>query len=213
MEKGKYNILNFKLYYIIQGIYYRRGELSVKSFLAKKNNAAVIGLIATLIYIVYYIFAYLYSFDFFSYYSFDLEIKELGALLLLHINSIMLVVYFICVLCRLKNMKIIQYILLVSIFIACIKSSLVGIFPYADGYYLDILLYISYIGIFMYLINIFDIIQINFANNKFFITCIFINILTWAIYLFLAPEILLYFIFYLVAKISIIPFFYNEYNN
>ena len=65
----------------------------------------------------------------------------------------------------------------------------------------------------MYLINIFDIIQISFANKKFFIACIFINILTWAIYLFLAPEILLYFIFYLVAKISIIPFFYNEYNN
>ncbi len=103
--------------------------------------------------------------------------------------------------------------LLVSIFIACTESALVGIFPYADGHYLDILLYISNIGIFIYLINVFDIIQINFANNKFFIASTFINILTWGIYLFLAPEILLYFIFYLVAKISIIPFFYNEYNN
>lgn len=185
----------------------------MKGFLAKRNNAAVIGLIATLIYISYSIFAYLYSFDLFSYYSFDLALKELGALLLQHIYSIMLVIYFICVLCKLKNMKIIQYMLLASIFIACIESGLVGIFPYVDGHYLDILLYISNIGIFIYLINVFDIIQINFANNKFFIACTFINILTWGIYLFLAPEILLYFIFYLLAKISIIPFFYNEYYN
>ena len=27
MEKGKYNILNFKLYYIIQGIYYGANQL------------------------------------------------------------------------------------------------------------------------------------------------------------------------------------------
>lgn len=122
------------------------GELSIKSFLAKRNNAAVIGLTATLIYIIYSIFANLYSFDFFSYYSFDLALKELGALLLSHIYGIMLVIYFICVLCKLKNIKIIQYMLLAS-------------------------------------------------------------------YLFLAPEVLLYFIFYSIAKISIIPFFYNEYNN
>jgi len=179
----------------------------------KRNNAAVIGLTATLIYIIYSIFAYLYSFDFFSYYGFDLALKELGALLLSHIYGIMLVIYFICVLCKFKNIKIIQYMLLASIFIACIKSALASIFSDADGHYLDILLYISNIGISIYLINVFDILQINFANNKFFIACIFINILTWVIYLFLAPEILLYFIFYSIAKISIIPFFYNEYYN
>lgn len=183
----------------------------MRNFLAKRNNAATIGLIVNLIYIIYYIFAYLYSFDFFSYYSFDLALKELGLLVLSQIDVIILVIYFICVLLKLKDMKIIQYMLSGSIFISCAK--LMDIFPYADGYYLNILLCISYVGIFLYLINIFNITKINFANNKFFIACIFMNILPWFIYLFLAPETLLYIIFYSISKISIIPFFYNEYYN
>lgn len=185
-----------------------------EEFSAKKR-ATIIGLIITLIYTICTTFSTLAFCDFFSYESFDLALRDSISILLLFLDNIILIIYFICVLLKLKNMKFIQFMLLTSILIVCGKSLLSGSrFIYTGGYYLDILLWVSYIGIFIYLLNIFNIIKINFANNKFFIVCIFINILPWFIYLFLAQEMTFAaFIFYTVSKISIIPFFYNEYYN
>jgi len=54
MEKGKYNILNFKLYYIIQGVYmvieeFRSGSTLIRfddrDIVTQENNAEQIDLI------------------------------------------------------------------------------------------------------------------------------------------------------------------------
>ena len=179
-------------------------------WLEKNNNIAKIGLFGNILYIIYIFFAYLYTFDFFSYYSFDLAVAELFSISLMYLDSIMLCIYLLFIILELKGRKIIQCLLLVSIVISCIKLGTIGLFSYTNSRCLELLVYISYIGLLVYMLNIFDIVKIKFANNKFFLICIILNILPWLIYLFIAPETLLYVSFYLIAKISIIPFFYKS---
>lgn len=177
---------------------------------SKNNNAAKIGLFGNILYVIYVFYSYLYFFDFFSYYSLDLAVEELLSISLIYLDVIMLCIYLLFTILESKYREIIKYLLLVSLVISCIKLGATGLFPYTDSIYLELLVYISYIGLFVYMLNIFDIVKIKFANNKFFLICIILNILPWLIYLFIAPETSVYTSFYLIAKISIIPFFYKS---
>lgn len=138
--------------------------------------------------------------------------------ILYNLYYVMLVVYFICVLLRLKkinaNMKIIQYMLLGSILISFVIY-IISLFIYYSAISIhDILFIIPYIGFFIYFLNIFNIKEVKFANNNFFIASTFINILPFIILMFSASsffEILMY-LLNILLPISIVPYFYNYYN-
>lgn len=163
----------------------------------------IIGLVGTLIYIILHIFI--------------MRSAPVIQSILYNLYYVILIVYFTCVLLRLKkinaNMKIIQYMLLGSIPISFVMY-VITILYYSGISIHDILFIIPYIGFFIYFLNIFNIKEIKFANNKFFIASIFINILPFIILMFSAGSFfgILICLLNIILPISIVPYFYNYYN-